>query len=689
MAYVIRGDMKTAKGILAVLLLSSAGSFAAPVMQMDGGMRALRPGEKAVITLAPADIVAAPIGAHLEIESPAGPLEVVKDAQRESEGGVTFVSGYLPQWGVPYRFQAAIAGNVATGELTVPGHSYRIVPRQGGQFLEAIPDAPVRCGNEEGAAVAPRNAQKAMIAKSGSTMTDAGLQALFDEGLNSQDEVTADVMVLFSPKAAAKFASTMNQVAATLVGDLDSTLRDSGTLARARLVHVDQLSSLGGATTLSGMLEAVTLSENVALGLGAPPPAPELAGISSMRSQYGADIVMTIVDRSERTGDDCTNGACFVGLTAGPVGVQALNFGYGAYSVVDSSTTNYEATFVHEAGHIFGAGHDYRYATAQGYYDWARGMYFPNATGTAMSSAFQPMRLFSNPDLHICVSGPNGNACGVPAGQPGQADNALAARQLRFLVANYRAQTVPNVPSDGAALWWNPNESGWGIHITQRHNVAFAAWFTYDASGNAKWYVASSCPVSGSTCSGPLYETTLAGGSFDVAGAFDPSKVQISAVGSLTINFSNPSIAVVSYTVHGVSGAKNVQRQLYRTYGPNGAYDWNGLWWNPQESGWGMSITQQHDILFLAWYTYDASGKPTWYVASDCALNAAGNGCSGSLYATNGPLGPDTGAAFNPAAVQIRQVGSISVSFDDADNGSLTYTVDGKSGTRRISRQTF
>jgi len=30
-----------------------------------------------------------------------------------------------------------------------------------------------------------------------------------------------------------------------------------------------------------------------------------------------------------------------------------------------------------------------------------------------------------------------------------------------------------------------------------------------------------------------------------------------------------------------------------------------GLWWNPEESGWGLSLSQQGPIIFVAWYTYN------------------------------------------------------------------------------------
>jgi|GEM_PF-5941251 len=64
-----------------------------------------------------------------------------------------------------------------------------------------------------------------------------------------------------------------------------------------------------------------------------------------------------------------------------------------------------------------------------------------------------------------------------------------------------------------------------------------------------------------------------------------------------------------------------------------------GLWWNQNESGWGMSITQLDAMAFLAWYTYDSIGQPTWFVMSSCPL--VGNGCTGDIYSVVGgtPLG--------------------------------------------------
>lgn len=51
-------------------------------------------------------------------------------------------------------------------------------------------------------------------------------------------------------------------------------------------------------------------------------------------------------------------------------------------------------------------------------------------------------------------------------------------------------------------------------------------------------------------------------------------------------------------------------------------YDVTGLWYNPNESGWGMNVIQQSSTLFITMFVYGTDGRPTWYVASDTRLVA-------------------------------------------------------------------
>ncbi|HXZ48046.1 MAG TPA: hypothetical protein VEG27_03445 [Usitatibacter sp.] len=246
---------------------------------------------------------------------------------------------------------------------------------------------------------------------------------------------------------------------------------------------------------------------------------------------------------------------------------------------------------------------------------------------------------------------------------------------------------APQSPGGLSGLWWDAAESGWGVSFTQRRNIVFAAWYTYDGSGNPKWYVASDCEMpsgttgTSGTCNGTLYE--VSGPTF-FGTTFDPSLVHAAAAGSLSVAFQDANTASLSYTVAGQSRTVPIARQPITSGTTPPAVDYTDLWWNPSESGWGLSVTQQYGVMFLAWYVYDGNGKPMWYVASNCVVS--GSGCSGTLYRTTGPA---FGPTFDPMAVHAFEAGTVSLTFTDANDGALSYTVNGVSSTKTITRQVF
>jgi hypothetical protein len=247
--------------------------------------------------------------------------------------------------------------------------------------------------------------------------------------------------------------------------------------------------------------------------------------------------------------------------------------------------------------------------------------------------------------------------------------------------------STPNVPGPLSGLWWNATESGWGIDFTQRRNVIFAAWYTYDANGNPKWYVASDCTMAAAgatsgTCNGSLYE--VEGPTFFGA-AFDPMMESVATAGSLSVTFQDAGHASMTYSVGGQGRTVAITRQPISA-GSIAGVDYTDLWWNPGESGWGMAIAQQGSVMFVAWYVYDASGKPVWYVASSCSVMASGNGCTGALYRTTGPA---AGSAFDPSKVQVFNAGTVTLTFSGANDAMLSYTVNGVSATKAITREVF
>jgi hypothetical protein len=108
----------------------------------------------------------------------------------------------------------------------------------------------------------------------------------------------------------------------------------------------------------------------------------------------------------------------------------------------------------------------------------------------------------------------------------------------------------------------------------------------------------------------------------------------------------------------------------------------DGLWWNPAESGWGVTFTQQANIMFVTLFSYDSTGQAKWYVVSDCRV--AGNGCTGDFYSVIGgsqPVGPWT------PNLAVTRVGLFSATFTDVNNGSISYSINNVNGSKVIARQ--
>jgi hypothetical protein len=109
-----------------------------------------------------------------------------------------------------------------------------------------------------------------------------------------------------------------------------------------------------------------------------------------------------------------------------------------------------------------------------------------------------------------------------------------------------------------------------------------------------------------------------------------------------------------------------------------------GLWWNAAESGWGATITQQSGILFVTMFVYDAAGNPVWYTVS-CTI--AGASCTGDLLRVRGGTAPTV--AWNGSGIAPSPVGTMTLNFTSNDAGSMSYTLNGVSSTRPITRQIF
>ncbi len=118
---------------------------------------------------------------------------------------------------------------------------------------------------------------------------------------------------------------------------------------------------------------------------------------------------------------------------------------------------------------------------------------------------------------------------------------------------------------------------------------------------------------------------------------------------------------------------------------PPSTLNFEGPWWNPSESGWGLNLAHQDDVIFTTWFTYDANGKALWL--SMTAFRTGPTAYAGTLYRTSGPS--LQAVPFDSNQVQRVEVGSASLNFTDGNNGTFAYTVNGVAQTKPLTRLVF
>jgi hypothetical protein len=146
--------------------------------------------------------------------------------------------------------------------------------------------------------------------------------------------------------------------------------------------------------------------------------------------------------------------------------------------------------------------------------------------------------------------------------------------------------------------------------------------------------------------------------------------------------------------VNGVRQTKAIARDNFSTpptcsFGGDPSLNFQDLWWRApggSENGWGLNITHQGDTIFATWFTYDATGKPMWLFMPS-ATRTTGNNFVGGLFRTSGPAFSST--TWDASKVKVTQVGTATLAFSDATNGTFTTTMNGNAMSKAITRQVF
>ncbi len=257
--------------------------------------------------------------------------------------------------------------------------------------------------------------------------------------------------------------------------------------------------------------------------------------------------------------------------------------------------------------------------------------------------------------------------------------------------SHVRAQDAD--PVNLSAIFFDPEAPGFGVNVTHQGSVLFVAWYTYGSAGEVLWLTMAASRQEDGRYEGPI--TRFTGQSFDLIDgqqAFNES----AEIGVGEILATEDAGISFRYQIGDIDQTRELQRFAFVEQPPVCSFttesraeasNFSDIWWNPSESGWGLTLIHQGDTIFAAWFTYDAQNQPQWIVASDLQRQTDGS-FSGALSR------PESGTPFDqidgPAtSFPIPSVGSAELVFVDGENLQFEYTLDGVAQTKMLTRFVF
>lgn len=145
--------------------------------------------------------------------------------------------------------------------------------------------------------------------------------------------------------------------------------------------------------------------------------------VAALRDQLNADIVVQLLVAPS-------------GINTGGIAAAGNGDAELAYSVVNSSSV--PLVMLHEIGHNMGLAHSSQRGGGDSLYSYGKGyevegLFSEIMAGPSRGPGETWVARFSNPNLQ-CAGVP----CGIPVGQPGEANAALALQNARERIANFR-----------------------------------------------------------------------------------------------------------------------------------------------------------------------------------------------------------------------------------------------------------
>ena len=177
---------------------------------------------------------------------------------------------------------------------------------------------------------------------------------------------------------------------------------------------------------------------------------------------------------------------------------------------------------------------------------------------------------------------------------------ALAGLALALLAVHALAATVAERSPFAQGHWWDPARAGNGFDLFSVGSQVVATWYTYGEDGRPVWYTAQGPAGDVGVRAWPLLRHRWLNG----------RRAEPTVAGTFKLTLQHAESAQVDWTIDTHSGAWPIRP--FVVSGVVNEVDHTGSWFDPNNSGWGLAVTEQGDVAGGVLFTYDGAGAPTW-----------------------------------------------------------------------------